>query len=42
MPIAKAMRHNRYNSGYVFSLGLSIAITGQRPEANTDKPEVGR
>ena len=42
MPVAKATHHSRYNQGCVFSLGLSMATFGERPEGNLDRLGVSR
>lgn len=42
MSVAKATRHSRYNQGCVFSLGLSTATIGERPEGNLDRLGVSR
>ena len=35
-------RHDRWNPGGVFTLGLSRVYRGQGPEGITERPEVGR
>ena len=42
MSVAKATRHSRLSQGCVFSLGLSIAYSGQKPETNLDRLTVSR
>jgi hypothetical protein len=42
MPVAKATRHSRLSQGCVFSLGLSIAYSGQNSETNLDRLTVSR
>jgi len=42
MSVAKATRHSRLSQGCVFSLGLSIAYSGQNPETNLDRLTVSR
>jgi hypothetical protein len=42
MSVAKATRHSRLSQGCVFSLGLSIAYSRQKPETNLDRLTVSR
>jgi len=42
MSVAKATRHNWYNQGYMFNLGLSTAAIGKTLEANLDRTGVSR
>jgi hypothetical protein len=42
MPVAQAIRHNQYNQGGMFRLGLSTTVIEKCLEANTDRTGVSR